>query len=474
MGFPVDFYKLNKRDNSTLTPSGEPLYTYTCDLLDPTSVVAPGIRLAFSLADVWDLMRCNYAHIELLGRYYFIAGWEFDGPFITASLVVDVLATYKAYILASSQFVVRSSAVSDGTVPDTLYPAKASTTKSSATVQTQWPAGFDQGCFVVGIVSGDPQAIGGGVTYYAMTAAQFGAFKQYLFSDNWIATDFNDLGDVTSKLFKAQFNPFQYVSSCMWFPVFPAYSTAVSEIDLGWWSIPCAAKRVTHGVVSSYDFQFTVPKHPQAARGNYLNGSPYARYTLFFEPFGVTPIDPAKLLNTDTITATINFDFVSGLGYLRVRDSANNLIFAKSGQAGVPIQLSQGTVDYFGAVETAFSVGSSMVSAGANLVFNGDPSGLGAAIGGIGDMVGALSPQIATSGSQGSASMYIYDPVLEGEFYRVNSEDNARFGRPYMGIATLSALSGYVECAKPTVNWPCLQTERTELQNYLQGGIYIE
>lgn len=474
MGFPVDFYKLDKRNNSTLTPSGEPLYTYTCDLLDPAPVLSPAIRLSYSLSNVWDLMRCNYARIELLGRYYFITNWEFSGPFITASMIVDVLATYRADIVASSQFVVRSSSISDGTVPDTLYPAKASMTKVTKTVPTGWPAGFDQGCFIVGIVSGEKQGIGGGVTYYAMTTTQFGNFKEYLFSDNWINTDFNDLGDVTSKLFKAQFNPFQYVVSCTWFPVFPAYSAAVTSIPLGWWSIPVAGSKLTQGVVASYNFTFEVPKHPQAGRGNYLNGSPYARYTLFFEPFGVTPIDPSKLLNSSSITAVVNFDFVSGLGYLRVRDNTANLLFAKSAQAGIPVQLAQGTVDYFGAVETAFSAGSNMVSAGANLVFNGDPSGIGKAIGGIGDMVAALSPQIATSGSQGSASMYIYDPILEGEFYAVNSEDNARFGRPFMGLTALTNLEGYTECAKPTVNWICLEEERTRLINYLQGGIYIE
>lgn len=474
MGFPVNFYQLNKRNNSTLAPSGEPVNTYECDLMDPTSISAPSVRLSYSLADVWELVRCNYAYIAMFSRYYFISQWEFDGPFVTAHMVVDTLATYKPNIQASTQFVVRSSSVSDGTVPDTLYPAKAATTKSSVTVPTEWPAGFDQGCFVVGIVSGDPNGIGGGVTYYAMTTAQFGHFKEYLFSDNWLAVDFNDLGDVTAQLFKAQFNPFQYVSSCTWFPVFPAYSAAVSEIDLGWWKIPASASRITQGVVRSYTFEFDIPKHPQSGRGNYLNGSPYTRYTLYFEPFGVTPIDPAKLLSSSTITANVNFDFVSGLGYLRVRDDNNDLVFTKVAQAGIPVKISQGTVDYFGAVETAFTAGSNMVGGVANLVFGGNASGIGKAIGGVGDMVSALSPQIATSGSQGSASMYLYDPVLEGEFYRINSEDNARFGRPYMGIATLSDLYGYVECAKPTVNWACLEEERTTLLNFLQGGIYIE
>lgn len=474
MGFPVNFYQFNKRNNSTLAPGGDPVKTYECDLIDPTTVSSPRIRLSYSLADAWEVMRCNYAYIAMFSRYYFVSQWEFDGPFLTAHMVVDTLATYAANIKASSQFVVRSSSLSDGAVPDTLYPAKASTVKTSVTVPTEWPSGFSAGCFVVGIISGETGGVGGGVTYYAMTPAQFGNFKSYLFSDDWMNTDFSDLGQVTAQVFKAQFNPFQYVVSCTWFPVFPAYLSTVSSIDLGWWSIPVSASLIVQGVIRSYGFEFAVPKHPQQGRGNYLNGSPYSRYTLYFEPFGVTPIDPSKLLSTTTISASVNFDFVSGLGYLRVRDSDNNIIFTKVAQAGIPVKISQGTVDYFGAVETAFDVGSNMVGGVANLVFGGNASGLGAAIGGVGDMVSALSPQIATAGSQGSASMYLYDPVLEGEFYRVNSEDNARFGRPYMGIATLSDLSGYVECAKPTVNWACLEDERTTLLNYLQGGIYLE
>ena len=98
MAFTVNFYSIAKRDNSTLVPSN-PIETAQCVLKDGASLLDPVLLLEHSGEP-------NFSHFAMLGRYYKVTDirsvrqnlWELAGT-------VDVLASWKSNILATSAFV---------------------------------------------------------------------------------------------------------------------------------------------------------------------------------------------------------------------------------------------------------------------------------------------------------------------------------------------------------------------------------
>ena len=118
----VYFYTFSKRINSTAQPTGGTLHTVT--LKTPSSVMTPTISLVWSGSG--SPAAYNYAYISDYGRYYWVSNWTFSDRQWTATLNVDVLASYKTQIGGSSKYILRaadSSAWSGSLeVLDTSYP----------------------------------------------------------------------------------------------------------------------------------------------------------------------------------------------------------------------------------------------------------------------------------------------------------------------------------------------------------------
>ena len=95
MGFTVNLYTLSKRDNSTKRPTGNGTQ-FSCIIKSGSGILHPTISL--DLGKTNDPSQYNYAYIPDFDRYYFIEEWYFDRALWTASLKVDVLATYKTEI----------------------------------------------------------------------------------------------------------------------------------------------------------------------------------------------------------------------------------------------------------------------------------------------------------------------------------------------------------------------------------------
>ena len=122
----IYFGSVSKRKNSTLQPTLSS--SYDCIIKQPCSIDNP----TFVIQDSSFSMAFNYAKWD--NTYYFIDSivsvrndiWE-------VSCVIDVLATYKTEILASTQYVCYSSIAGNTWLADTRIPVLKSTTVSKAT-----------------------------------------------------------------------------------------------------------------------------------------------------------------------------------------------------------------------------------------------------------------------------------------------------------------------------------------------------
>lgn len=465
MSISMTLYKFSKKHNSTALPTGGAVVSGTlkerCSREHPTVTISSA-----SFPDY------NMASIPAFGRVYWIDDITFtaDG-FWELSMHVDALASWRAAILASTQYVTRSASDYTDTLIDAIYPTEVYPTSQYASLNdTIW----DSGGYVLGVIGKNTSGSGqiGAVTYYAVSSADIANLYSYLLgSSGYMGIDWTTVTTFTDSLMKAFVEPAKYIVSCMWFPYAPT-AGASKYIDAGWWTTNQSA-HVLATATTLLSRHFVVPKHPQIGTENaWLCSAPYSSYILYFPPFGTFPIDSAALSATSTLSVQVRIDYVSGMATLRAFDATTgqNFVFAKT-QIGVPMQMSQITNNMIGSAVSGIIGG-----AGAAAMAEANPVGAVASLlGGVQDAASKAMPQIYTVGGNGSRVDYLTEPRLQADFYAVTDFSNARLGRPLYTEKVLSTLSGYCECANVALESAGMtDAENSAIINLMEGGFYIE
>ena len=458
--FKVRYWTVSKPVNSTAIPSGTGA-EYDCLANEPLSVSAPVIKLKMAAnidPTVW-----NYCYIPSLHRYYWVTDWEFNGGLWFASMSVDALASYKTQIGALSPYILRAAAAYNGQIQDTLYPSKAVYQETRVTAASPWEAGgATDGCFSVGIVSA-----GGVTTFYVMDRTALQDLLDYLLSKDFAADVLTELEISAYPEAKAIVEPLQYISSITWLPVsFTAVGT--QNIKIGYGEIVLAANTVSPSLPQQINLSFNRPTHPQAAaRGVYMNASPFTRYSLYVPPFGKIEIDGSLVLSNAAITATIYLDRCLGNGTMEIK-SGNYVISRVNARIGMPIQLSQVIAPGMGILSAA---GAAAGIAGS--LFSRDI--VGAITGGasaIGDAIKSQIPSVNTVGSVGSCDALIGSPALQAVFAMTVDDDITSRGRPLCEVRRIDTLPGYLMCADVEVNIGCTAVEHAQIKSYMESGFY--
>lgn len=156
----AEFYKFSKRKNSTKQPTGSGT-SYTVNLKSGTSFISPTLLLEIS-------GQPDYNYLKFEGWYYFVTDivsvrndlWEIVCQ-------VDPLATAKAAILASTQYVSYSSAGGSTWLPDNRIAVQSNATVAKNTTSMNFL--FTAGGFYVMAVIGKQ-----GCDVWALDAAKMG------------------------------------------------------------------------------------------------------------------------------------------------------------------------------------------------------------------------------------------------------------------------------------------------------------
>ncbi len=466
MSFKVNLYSLSKRDNSTKRPSANtPTIEYDCILKDGSSLFTPAIQLDIGL--VTDPSQYNYAYIPAFGRYYFIEDWYFSDRLWTAHMNVDVLATYKTQIGSSSLYIMRAAGAHDGSIIDTLYPAKTGCNYASDTKANPWQSS----CFIVGVVSAD--AAFGSMEFYAMDASQLRSMCLALTDPAQIIDsiyDF-DVTELSTGLQLALVDPIQYVKSCIMLPVSKGdisnlgsgQTIHAARFEAGTGSKVYPTSRITKS------YSFDIQKHPDTtARGNYVNSKPYTNITLTIPPWGCIDIDTSVTANASILSVDVEVDAISGKGVLVV--TANGIVLNRlEAQVGVPISLSSVTRDYIGAATSALGAVGGAISG-----FMGNIGGFIGAASGVGNAVESLMPRAQTIGTTGSFVSNRGEFRLDHQFFRPVPDDNTHNGRPLCQVREINTLSGYMLIQDGDVQIAGTASEDSKIRNYLETGFYYE
>ncbi len=471
----IRFTKFSKKNNSTAQTTDFSA-TYDCKLIEPTNIITPRIALAKVTP-----IQYNYAHIPEFGRYYFVNNWEYIGGLWVATLEIDVLATYKKDIGDINAYVLRSAEEYDGTVFDTKYATTADVKHVSSIPLDglfAWVnSDIKNGCFVVGIVGkyGAPGA--GSVSYWAFSYDEMSYFLDTLMGNtDWLDEDGSFIEEWGNSMIKSLCDPAQYIASCRWYPfsVDLINGVNVEAVSYGWYGLVCKAKAVTKLHTPGRDPKYLtidIPKHPQAeSRGEYLNFAPYTSYRLAFAPWGWIDIDPAQLSVDDELTVFTDVDLTTGIAELKMQCGTITETLAN-----IPPQYSQLGIDMPITV-TGGGNGKTLAGNTMNVAISAASGNwVGAAQGAISAVTDFMSPPVSNIGTVGGTCIGLDEAVeLNAIFYTVTDEDNENMGRPLSKKRKISDLGGFTICAKTPINFNCTQSERLQIETFLETGFYYE
>ena len=467
MGFAVELWKLNKRDNSTILPTADPI-TYQCVTNTDFDVLSPEIPLNIGLAE--NPTSYNYAHIAVFSRYYWVSGWHVANGMWWVSLQVDVLASWRDEIGAATLYVDRSASAYSGDIVDTTYPALADFTVTPVPYTLtdgdghQWrtTGGYTDGTFIVGIIG-----TGGAVTYWAFSYTNYISFMSEIFNADYGFTD---------EQVKAVFNPIQYITSVVWVP-FAYAGSGTMAVTLGWWTVDAATGyKLGAGEWVTFGAAVNLPKHPQQSRGRWLNGPSHTKYLLKLPCYGILDIQGFDMVDSTSINIAVSVDLSTGKALLRLQPSSVNIdTQIVEYQAGVCVQVSQiqstALGQWLNTTRTKTTYGGQYV---AKVVASmaGAAGGILSSVTNIADF--DFSDKVSSSGTTGAIVDTLITGSVIGVFQHVAEENLPDRGRPLCERKKLSTLSGYTQISDADIAVPCTSSELSRIKSYLQGGFFYE
>ena len=514
-----------KKTNSTKKPttSGTEMQGYLRNS-DPFSLFSPIIN--FELQDKTQPPLWTYMYIPEFNRYYWIVDWIHNEGVWSAYTAVDVLASYKDEIGNTDMYVLRASNMFDSYVVDTKYPITTNLLEytdnsSSVWVQTPgtqqaildpnfWYKYLPEGCFVLSVYGPNVS----GITTYFMNYQGFKNFAQKLYDFTITASGFWD--QIPEAYAKAIADPLQFVADVKWYPTLPITQFGTEDITLGYYTLDNidGVTKLESNIrpIVYYKSTFTVRKHPQESRGEYLNTAPYSNYKLRIPPFGEFDLDSARLTQCNTIEAEWYVDYQAGKGKLFINGvNSNQYRFYLGGVEatfGVEIPLNQNTMNISSAANTSALIwgtvgalqGMRAETSDANigLVYDSEPVSIfgkefnipniqvntgssfkdiaSAALGGFMSYNPGLSPHLSTVGGVASFIDYMsgVPAAIISTFYYIVEEDPDNIGKPLCMVKKPKDLGGYLLVENPKITTLGTITETQQIKDILTGGFFYE
>ena len=454
------YERYEKKLNSTKFPStADATVNYDNFVMkEPTSFINPVF-----IVDISSTVnpRPNYwTYVRAYNRCYFVTDIiAVTGQIMEIHCHVDVLGTYSAYIKEQTCYVERSadSSVYSTAIYDAYVGKKNQVlthkfTKSD--LGDYWKP--SSGVYLLTTVSGGhgtPTSLG--TTTYALTASMMAEVLDFMLTEGNFADTFTD------GITKTFFNPFQYITGCIWLPLAydKTYGLSTENVSFGWWTTDVEAKVIgTDGV----EFSFTLERPTPTYTDFRAYASDWTQNFVYLPSVGIVPLPNDYGSLASDLVVKYYVSYTDGATYITLPDIG----LAYSGSCGVQVAISQNMTD----VKSVVSSGIGAVSS----AFTGNvvSSGLQA----FDAITTALQPNPSTNGSAGSRRALQGNTEAIWHVYQFTATDFplTECGKPTYHSHKLGNLSGYCKCLNASPTIPCTEVELQEITNYLNGGFYLE
>lgn len=491
MAFNAVFLTFDKKENSTKKPIIEPvtpnLTVLSVVLKEESSIINPILKV-YNTAN-FNPYQLNYCYISKFGRYYFVNDWIYNIGEWECYLQIDALASFKTEIGNLYKFVLRSAHKEDPNIIDDLYPAVAHQPNYYYDNSTfGWSRTFSGGSYVLGLINNDSQGIGA-VSYYYVSSADIRDFLEYMMHDTaanpgWLV----DFTGLTDSLYRAIYDPFQYVKSCLWFPFSlwgtDAIESAGTPLKFGNYTSNIIGHRIVNNSVNWYDNEKTLelPSGWLSLKGK-ERSKPYAHVYLVCNPWGVIELDPVDFSDTIYIKVKIYPDLISGDCYLKIYKivgTAEYFITQRTAKVSVDIPLTATTIDAKGLLAGGAGVVGGLATTAIGVATGKPSSIIGGTLATVGGVAGAAASMVPSiSGSIGQTFQGIR--AIDGDITLIyqntyfTSEDPDDFGKPLYSKETLNTIPGFIKCADGHCEIAGAMKQEIEIiGDYLTDGFYFE
>lgn len=428
----------------------------------------------------------NWSHFSMEGKYYKITDIRsIRQSIIEVSGTVDVLATWKANIQATTAFVAYDT-TANTEITDRRLSMKTSCTRSE-NAGNAWDYLGKGFCVMLNVV---------GETACATYAVSLSNVKDLLadMTTNWLDTLLPEVdpddppADWLEKLCDSITNGFRQlvssgsaadcIKSAFIIPMAYGDISGTSEtIMLGQYNTGVTGKRRTNRGIQDASY-VAIPWQANDWRRN----SPYHEIYLYIPFIGVVSYPASALMGASGFYVDAAIDETAGDAVFTV---AIDAISAGSAQKVIG--------QYCTNIAANFAIGASnitpsqlvtsigaAVGATAAVVASGGAAAVAMGTAGIVGEFNAAQPISSSIGGAGGGAvlaLFGYTPRCMTIFHDTvvaPSSVSAVIGTPTNQVKSLSGLTGYVETRNASVAGGMTDSERMAINKYLDGGIYIE
>ena len=475
MSITVSFTSSSKRENSTkqLAMSN----SYNCNYKNGCSMLNPTLLLEIN-SDEFP----SYTAFKIENRYYNITDIRsVRNNLFEISGEVDVLATYKSNILATTAYVIYDS-ISNTELVDNRLPMKTSKTVSAAS--TPCPLSVDGGTYILSLTgSNDTTGI------YKVDAGDLAGLIDDVsniydnFFPNSSPPDPDDYPDTITGMMKYWGDNFQYsfsriktaianffgsgsipenIRQCLYIPFNRGTSIGPTHIHLGVFETDTYLYKLNTDTIvdtASVSIPWQV--------NDYRRRSPFTEIYLYLPYIGLVKLSSENLVGQSSITVKYALCLRDGSMIVTV-ESGNEILGQYPCNVGASVPVGVSNINMPKAAQSIIS--------GLQSVATKNLSGIGMAglnfgdsltpnfscIGGLDGIAGTATPQNIT------CYTVFHDTIVSP-----NSEIQT-IGSPSMCPKSLASLTGYVQTLSASVEGAMTATERTKINNMLDSGIFIE
>lgn len=481
----ITVYKnFNKRINSTKSPASGGT-TLNVVIKDYSNIETPSFTLTVSNIDQNSgFLDVNY--VEAFGRKYFATCNVETSTSFSIDCTLDHLATFKSNVAGYTGLVNYTSASSNVFITDprnkpTLEYQKSVTNMSwvSDPFASIAPSAMN-GCYILSVISDEGGGVSGPNQYYVLDSMSLSGFMHNLCDSNlWDAIK-NKFNNVVDSLV-----------SCMWLPI--NYSAVpgvgVTYISVGGTHINPggAAKIVTNRIVElrTANTLITYPEWPDIGSiyRTYLAKAPYLTAEIYLPFIGWVPLSDDLISYQNSVVIYGTIDCLTG-DIVYELQSGGTTVSSYNGCCGTKIPISATSYDGFGITTGALTVIGGLAATAVALATGGAATavmgGAAAAVAGSAATLRSCSINTMINGGNSSAiaaTIGVYPQIvlvaskpIETDLLAYQDEQ----GMPYFKTATLSSLSGYIQCADASVSIPGNGSEQSVVNGYLNSGFYLE
>lgn len=448
----VYLYTLSKRENSTKIPTGDGR-SISVSLKEGTSFMQPSFELVSSTFPSENYLKWGDRYYYITNVVYLAAGlYRID-------CTIDLLATYRSYILNTQAFIKYSASAYDEWIDDARLSQDGELTAyhTNAQILTDGVSGLEAGTFILEYVTSSPTYGPSGCVY--LTAEKCASVAAILNEPAYM-----DFLDSATKQLQGAYDA---LISCRYIPTTWATGGSGGDIVLAGYDTEIIAIKAE--TTKNYYCNLEIPW----PFDDFRRSSKYVSMLLYLPAYGWLELNASDWNNADVIPIKLVIDGITGRGTYIIGDAAKcDAQFATDIGIGT---LSSNAISMIGNVGGSIGL-AALASSGIGAFLSGAASFLAGTL-------GNLSRNVGTTGGSGGAGSLLASPNDFTRAYLVLNVHNttvdpssvaSTIGRPYCKVGTIGDFSGYIQTVDASVSAPVDESITASINSALNGGVFIE